>query len=102
MTKETTQGATFAAMPVADLPAATKSASPATIATGNAIIAFLDRGEAAVESTIHTDRKDAVARGSALKRAVASVAKDRSVSSRVFAVDGGYQVAIAPKVAASK
>jgi hypothetical protein len=89
---------TFAGVAIDAIPAAVKGASPANIATGRAILDLLDAGQGAVESTVHETRTAAVARGSALKRYVAAADKDRAVSSRVFAVTGGYQVAITPKV----
>lgn len=93
-----TAAPTFAGVAIDAIPAAVKGASPANIATGNAIIALLDAGSAAVESTVHAERAAAVARGSALKRYVGAADPQRAVSSRVFAVTGGYQVAITPKV----
>lgn len=92
--KETTTDApSFSGVALDTLPKAVKGASAASIATGTAILAQLDAGLAAVEGTVHPDRKAAVTRAAQLKRAVGAV-RDVAVSHRVIAADGGFQVAI--------
>jgi hypothetical protein len=77
------------------LPANAKSVSAETVALGNAFAAAIAGGEAAVESTVHADRKSAQRRAAVIKRAVAAV-KGPSTSSRIIATDDGdgYKLAI--------
>lgn len=105
MPKSETAPATpsFSSVAVAELPAATKTASPEALALGAAIIAAMDAdggGKAAQDGTAYPDRKTATTAAAKMKRAVGAAAKDRSVTTRVFADAAGYHVAILDKPAA--
>lgn len=84
----------FGSIEIAALPAPVKSANAETIALGTALLAAITDTAAALDPTTYADRKEATKRAAALKRAAAAADKSRHVTSRVYAEDGAWRVAI--------